>query len=107
MQDLAPELLLPGKTVDLKRLATLVHDTETGFTQWYYRTKDVWPEVMGRGYWNDAAPLVRVGDLIIVRTGHGTSAAVTTTVEVFTNHCPTGPQVWGRCSAHVGVRQTP
>lgn len=39
-----------------------------GFTLWHYTTTDSAAEVGGAGYFNDAADMLRVGDMIFANT---------------------------------------
>ena len=39
-----------------------------GFTLWHYRTKDSWIDLSVAGYFNDAASMLRVGDMIMVNS---------------------------------------
>lgn len=36
------------------------------FTLWHYKTPDAWAEVLSDGYFRDAAPMFRVGDVMHV-----------------------------------------
>lgn len=47
-------------------LSALVY--ANGHTQWHYRTGDPWTEVMGEGYFDPAASMLRIGDLITLNT---------------------------------------
>ena len=44
-----------------------------GFTLWHYKTTDRFSDVVGVGYFNDAASMLRVGDFIMLNCidGHG------------------------------------
>ncbi|HEY1097045.1 MAG TPA: hypothetical protein VGF14_07375 [Alphaproteobacteria bacterium] len=44
-----------------------------GFTLWHYTTPDTHATATGGGYFNDAADLLRKGDLILANTSNGGS----------------------------------
>jgi S-adenosylmethionine:tRNA-ribosyltransferase-isomerase (queuine synthetase) len=46
-----------------------------GFTLWHYTTPDATGTVTGSNYFNDAADLLRKGDLILANTSTGGSIA--------------------------------
>jgi hypothetical protein len=46
-----------------------------GFTLWHYATTDLSAEVDTSGYLNDAADIVRVGDMILANTDTGGTPA--------------------------------
>lgn len=47
-----------------------------GFTLWHYATEDAAADVDTSGYFNDAAEMVRVGDIVLANTDtDGTPAA--------------------------------
>lgn len=46
-----------------------------GFTLWHYATSDNATDVDTSGYFNPAADLVRVGDMIVANTGSGATSA--------------------------------
>lgn len=42
-----------------------------GFTLWHYTTADLAADVDTSGYFNDAADMLRVSDIIVANTGSG------------------------------------
>ena len=56
-----------------KNLSVLAYSN--GFTLWHYTTPDVATTVDTSGYFNSAADMVRVGDMILANTDTGNSYA--------------------------------
>ena len=54
---------------DPKSLSALSY--ANGFTLWHYRTGDDATDVDDVGYFNNAGPMLRVGDLVFVNAGVG------------------------------------
>ncbi len=46
-----------------------------GFTLWNYSTEDNLTAVKGTGYFNETAPFVRAGDMVLANTGVGSTLA--------------------------------
>ena len=46
-----------------------------GFTLWNYSTEDDLATVKGAGYFNETAPFVRAGDMVLANTGVGSTLA--------------------------------
>ena len=44
-----------------------------GFTLWNYSTDDALATVKGSGYFNETAPFVRTGDMVLANTGVGST----------------------------------
>ncbi len=44
-----------------------------GFTLWNYSTGDTLATVEGSGYFNETAPFVRTGDMVLANTGVGST----------------------------------
>ncbi len=56
-----------------KNLSVLAYSN--GFTLWHYTTTDAASAVDSSGYFNSAADMVRVGDMILANTDTGNSCA--------------------------------
>lgn len=54
---------------DPKNLSALAY--ANGFTLWHYRTSDPIADIAVTGYFNGAASMLRVGDLVIANAGVG------------------------------------
>jgi len=57
-----------------KNLSVLAY--ANGFTLWHYLTTDAASTVDDRGYFNDAADMLRSGDMILLNSSSGGSIAV-------------------------------
>lgn len=54
---------------DGKNLSVLAYGN--GFTLWHYKTGDTAAATDTTGYFNEAAPMLRVGDMILANVGVG------------------------------------
>lgn len=61
-------------TYSSKNLSVLAY--ANGFTLWHYVTADAASTVDDRGYFNDAADMLRAGDMILLNSSSGGSIAV-------------------------------
>ena len=54
---------------DGKNLSVLAYGN--GFTLWHYKTADTAATVDTAGYFNEASPMIRVGDFVLANAGVG------------------------------------